>query len=109
MTHSQIIIRDFSPLPVLTSDVLVIACPVMIQNYGLLYYVEGFRHLKEQYPHLKLQFAIPCKDNTGLALKALDAGLKIIYFDQGSPSWPQLQSTTLTYDAQLHDQGELND
>lgn len=109
MYSHQLIITDFIPLPELTVDTLIIACPVMVHNYGLPYYLEGFRQLQNQHPSLDLQLAIPCQDNVGLALKALEAGVKVLYFNTQHKAWPQLVATAQTCEAVVLNQGELDD
>lgn len=109
MYSHQLIVMDFIPFPELTADTLIIACPVMIHNYGLPYYLEGFRQLKNRHPALDLQLAIPCQDNVGLALKALEAGVKVLYFTKQHKAWPQLVTTAQTCDATILSQEELDD
>ncbi|MBW8309598.1 MAG: hypothetical protein K0M45_08205 [Candidatus Paracaedibacteraceae bacterium] len=108
MTSSKLIVESFNPAPVIKGDTLVIACPIMIHNYGLPYYLEGFKQLAEHYPSFNLKLAIPCLDNIGLALKALEAGIKFIYFAPHAPAWPQLLTITACYGAELISQEDLN-
>jgi hypothetical protein len=79
----------------------------MIHNYGLPYYLEGFQQLKAQYPALDLQLAIPCQDNVGLALKALQAGVKLLYFNRDHKAWDQVRGVALAYGAELMEQENL--
>ena len=108
MKSSKLIVESFNPIPLITEDSLIIACPIMIHNYGLPYYLEGFNQLVEHYSTFILKLGIPCQDNIGLALKALEAGVRVIYFDALSPAWPQLVTTTACYEAKLIPQEALN-
>lgn len=102
-------IENFQNLPDLMKGAIILACPIMIHNYGLLYYLAGFEKLRTNYPEFNLQFAIPCEQNVGLALQALSQGVKIIYFDARSQAWPQLSEMAQVYGASLYDQGDLHD
>jgi hypothetical protein len=80
----------------------------MIHNYGLPYYLEGFTQLVSRYPSFNLKLAIPCQDNVGLALEALEASIKVIYFDAHSPAWLQVGAMAITYGAELINQEDLD-
>lgn len=108
MPRHQLIISDFTSEHVLTMNTQIIACPIMIHNYGLAYYLVGFQRLVEAYPNLTLTLAIPCQNHVGLALRALDAGVKVIYFNSQSQAWSQLVETAAVFKADLIDQEVLD-
>ncbi|WP_139016843.1 hypothetical protein [Candidatus Odyssella thessalonicensis] len=108
MIKNKLMISCFHPVPKLDQDTLIIACPIMIHNYGLPYYLEGFAYMRATYPALALEFAVPAHQDVGLALRALAAGLKQVYFDLKAPAWDQLKQMAATYGAELRDQGELH-
>ncbi len=107
MVHQQVIISS-ATVPELSEDTLLIACPVMIHNYGLEFYLGVWRDTQDTYPEYDIQLAVPCGDNLGLALRAIFSGVTIIYLLVDVPAFNQLVELDRLHGIEVLPQGKLN-
>jgi hypothetical protein len=90
-----LLIRHLKDIPPLQQDTLLEVCPVFINNYGLPYYLELWQRVRQENPSLKIGLAIPCGEDVGLALAAIEAKVTKMYIlvkDQADPLYIKLSN-----------------
>ncbi len=107
MVQHQVIMSNAN-VPTLSGATLLIACPVMIHNYGLDFYLDVWRHTQEAYPQFDIQLGIPCGENLGLALRAIFSGVNVIYLPADALAFDQVVDLAAIHGIQVLPQGELN-
>lgn len=107
MVQHQVIISSAN-VPPLCDDTLLIACPVMIHNYGLEFYLGVWRDTQDQYPDYDIQLGVPCGDNLGMALRAIFSGVNIVYLQADVPAFDQIVELAVLHGIQVLPQGDLN-
>jgi hypothetical protein len=107
MVDHQVIISSAN-VPELSGDTLLIACPIMIHNYGLEFYLGVWRDAQDKYHEYDIQLAVPCGDNLGLALRAIFSGVTIIYILADVPAFNQVVELAQLHGIEVLPQGKLN-
>ncbi|MBX3457331.1 MAG: hypothetical protein KF820_03100 [Candidatus Paracaedibacteraceae bacterium] len=107
MVGHQVVISSAN-VPELSGDTLLIACPIMIHNYGLEFYLGVWRDAQDKYPEYDVQLAVPCGDNLGLALRAIFSGVTIIYLLVNVPAFNQIIELAQLHGIEVLPQGKLN-
>ncbi len=107
MVQNRFIISSAN-VPDLSGATLLIACPVMIHNYGLEFYLEVWRQTQLQYPDFDIQLGIPCGDHLGLALRAIFNGVNVIYLPSDALAFDQVVELAKLHGISVLPQGEIH-
>ncbi len=107
MVQHKIIISSAN-VPDLSGPTLLVACPVMIHNYGLEFYLEVWRDTQNLYPDYEIQIGIPCGDNLGLALRSIFNGVNVVYLQANVPAFDQVVELARLHGIDVLPQGNLN-